>query len=255
MSVLEIERPAPEAPEVRDWFSWADIGLRALLLLVLAAAGVSLLPAGTAAARPSLAFLQDLRAHRVTVIQYHGSSRSLRWADGWQHWYVAHLDEGRAPQPPLPNGRSITVQSSGDPDNSADLTWVQQALVSSRSGLTVDDRETSANDVAAWTGDIAAHWLRVATGAALFTGFLLMLGRDRRRFANRWGWFWIIAVGGAWGVACYLLIEPMPIWWRPRQDRPFPAKPVFAGGMGLLIGLALKSAVPIAAGLLSLSLL
>jgi hypothetical protein len=241
MSVIELERPAAPAPAPRDWFTWTDIGLRAVLLSLLIAAGVSVLPAHLASERTSADFLRDVSAHRVTSGDYKESARELRWADGWRHWHYARLGEGRVPLPALAaNAPRLEDQTfPDDPQAEADMTWANQALLSSHSSVSVGQITGNAHDN--WWVDVPSSGLSLCAGIAALLGFALMLGRDKRRFVSRWGWFWIIVLGGVWGIAAFLVLEPMPLWWRSWQDRPMPAAPPVLGGRGFLIGLVVKA--------------
>ena len=241
MSVIEVERPAPRTPERRDWFTWTDMAVRAVLLGLIVAAGVSVIPAHGASVRTSSDFLRDVSAHRVTSVDYRESTRQLRWADGWRHWHQADLVAGRAALPPVPkDAPSVTDQTfPSDTQANDDMTWAEQALLTANSRVTVD--QLSSGDHMDWAADIPFHGLGLASGIALLLGFFLMLGRDRRRFASRWGWFWIFALGGAWGVGAFLLLEPMPLWWRSKDDRSLPQTPAIRGGRGFAIGLVLKA--------------
>lgn len=237
MSVIELERPAAPAPEHRDWLTWTDIGVRAVLLSVLLAAGVVVFPAHHPRASTPDAFLRDVAAHRVTVGDYTASSRELRWGDGWQHWYHTSLGSGPLPVEPKawPGYHDDTFP--GDPQAEADMEWANRALVANRSVVMVGQRSTGDHGFA----DLPSGGLSRFAGIAALLGFFWMLGRDKRRYASRWGWFWIIALGGVWGVAGFLLLEPMPLWWRSRQDRPMPEAPPVRGGRGFLLGLVVKA--------------
>ena len=250
MTAVELERPVPEAPQVRDWFSLADVALRTLALTVLLVAGLSVVPAHRAVYAPSSTFSRDLQSHRVTQAVYDEQSRTLRWSDGWLHWYAAQLASERASVTPRTDGGgTVTVESDGSADNSVDLAWLRE--VQDQAGTRLNVEQVSAGDHLAWMLRIPSALLKNAAVAALAPSFVLMLGRGRRRFANRWGWLWVFLLGGAVGAAAFLVLEPFLLWRRSRVGPLVPERPAHGGGYGLLAGFAVKAGISVAGGVLT----
>jgi hypothetical protein len=238
MTTIQLDRPAPQAPVQRSWWDKADLAARMLLVVVIGLSWLSLLPVHLAAARPTEQFLIDLKADKVTSIDYVLKTRSLRWYDGGLRWYAADLSHDRPALGPSPDGMgTVTEQVEGDnPDNNADAAWLMEAIDAAGShqhfGL-IDSSQGSWASQAPWSG------LSTAAGIATILSFFLMLGRDRRRFGTRWAWFWVFAVN-PWAVApaLFLLLEPAPLWFR--KSRGMPLRPTFSGGQALVIALVLK---------------
>lgn len=247
MTTIELDRPpAPQAPSPGAWWFRVDLAARAVLLLVFGVLALSLLPAHLAASRPVAQFSADLKAGRVTSIDYVLTSRSLRWSDGGIRWYAADLSRERPALGPSPDGMgTVTDQVEGnDPQNNADAAWITQAIDAAGSRQHFGILDSSEGS---WSSQIAWAGLSTAAGVAVILSFFLMLGRDRRRYGTRWAWFWVFAgTGGALGPVLYLLLEPAPLW--RRTGSTLPAKPMLSGGQGLAVALVLKGCLAVALG-------
>jgi hypothetical protein len=239
MTTIQLDRPAPQAPAQRSWWDKADLVARIVLLAAIGLTLLSLLPVHLAAGRPAAQFSIDLKAGKVSSIDYVLKSRSLRWSDGGLRWYAADLGLGKPALGPSPDGMgAVTDQVEGNnPDNNADATWIGQAIDAAGSRQQFGLIDSSAGS---WASQVPWSGFSTAAGIAVILSFFLMLGRDRRRFGTRWAWFWMFALVG-WGIgpALYLLLEPAPLWFR--RSRPMPIKPAFAGGAALVVALGLKA--------------
>ena len=236
MTTIELDRPAPQAPA--QLFAGIDLAVRACLLLVISLSLLSLLPIHLATSRPAEQFLLDLKADKITSIQYVLKGRSLRWSDGGIRWFAADLSRGRPALGPSPDGMGkVTEQVEGDnPDNNADAAWLTQAIDAAGSHQRFGLLDSSAGS---WLSQVSWPGLSTGAGIAAILSFFLMLGRDQRRFGNRWAWFWVFTIaGGEVGPVLYLLIEPRLLW--RRRMSAMPAKPMLAGGRGLVVALVLK---------------
>jgi hypothetical protein len=246
MSVVQVERPAAPAPAPRTWTRWVDTALRVLLLAILLASWASALPSWTAKERPVRQFVRDLGVDRVTSIEYLDQSRELRWTNGGLHWYQASLAVSLPPPPPSDD---LTVYgSSGDVNKAADRAWLARTLQAvHREPMSY--REVDSSEKLAWTDEVPWHGLSKAAALTVCVAFFMMLWRDRRRFASRWGWFWVfVVVGNGVGPFLFLVLEPSPLWQRDGL-RPFPERPAFRGGMGLVVALGLKLVLAVAVGI------
>jgi hypothetical protein len=242
MATIQLDRPAPQAPSQRSWAA-VDLVVRWALLAVIGLSWLSVLPVHLAASRPATQFTTDLGSHKVTSIRYDQKTRSLRWADGGIRWYAADLKLGRPAVGPSPDGTDTsTYQVEGDhPDNAADRAWLSRAIDAAGLGRRLDLVDWS--DPGSSVSPVPWRGLPMAAGIATILSFFLMLGRDRLRFGNRWAWFWVFAATGwAVGPVLSLLLEPAPLWHR--KARPMPPRPALMGGVGLLVALLLKAAIP-----------
>jgi hypothetical protein len=201
--------------------------IRVALLVVLAAAAVLVLLGDTARPATMTDLLRDLRADRVGTIAYRGGS--AEWTAGvWRF---------SAPVP--------------DPSGE-DREWLRRQIQATGSTLPVEDR---VSDDSLWAVRVPWRPLRYLAVAAWLLTFLIMLGRRRHRWANRWAWWWMFVIGIV-GPLLYLALEPVPLWHRHGPSAgppPDPAEGIIRGGagFGFALGLALAvSLVRVAVGLL-----
>jgi hypothetical protein len=239
MTTIQLDRPAPQAPIHRSRWDKADLAARILLLAVIGLGWLSIVPAHLAASRPATQFTTDLKAGKVTSVEYVRHTRSLRWADGGIRWYAADLSLGRPPVGPSPDQMSSDglVPREGDTTaNVGDRKWAFEAIDAAGQRLRLDVTDAGDNS---WASSVPWRGLPLAASIAAILSFFLMLGRDWRRFGARSAWFWIFALVG-WGIApaLVLLLEPTPLWRRTMSA--FAAKPLLAGGRGFVVALVLK---------------
>jgi hypothetical protein len=242
MTTIQLDRPAPQAPIHRSRWDKADLAARILLLAVIGLGWLSIVPAHLAASRPATQFTTDLKAGKVTSVEYVRHTRSLRWADGGIRWYAADLSLGRPPVGPSPDQMSSDglVPREGDTAaNVGDRKWGFEAIDAAGQRLRLDVADAGDNS---WASTVPWRGLPLAASIAAILSFFLMLGRDWRRFGTRWAWFWIFALVG-WGIApaLSLLLEPAPLWFR--KSRPMPVKPAFTGLAALVAAVGLKAAL------------
>jgi hypothetical protein len=136
----------------------------------------------------------------------------------------------------------VTAGDQGDdPENNADAVWLLRAI--DAAGSRQNYRVVGSSDHAPWATLEPRYGFATAAGIATILSFFLMLGRDQRRFGNRWAWFWVfVTTGWAVGPPLFLLLEPAPLWHR--RARPMPARPALIGGAGLLVALVLMAVLP-----------
>jgi hypothetical protein len=215
----------------RDWRpgDWWSAGVRVLLLLVLVAGAATAVASIRPSPRQQQDLIADLAAGRVTYLDYEPSDHSIRWADGWWRWRRTVLETwtGNGDQPPVT-----------EPQGDTALAWLYQQIDASGHQITVNTRDHQ--QPGWWTEKIAWKPLWAATTAAWIVTFLLMLGRARHRYANRWAWFWLFTFGQA-GALLYLMAEPQPVW-RPKSWPPTGRTPT-RGGAGCLWAILLSIAV------------
>lgn len=252
MTVIEAERPAPAAPAPSGFAGWWNICLRLALLAALAAAAVVAAPSLRPHDSSPQRLFVDLSSGGVKSLIYDDHTRDLRWSDGWSQWYHIDLSLGDLPKPVIP-GRSTAAGDADTEDNSSalDLTWVRDELTATGSRQVV--RIVDSSDRLAWIQRLPWDGLSAAAGGAALGAFLLMLFRREHRFGNRWAWFWVMLATSGLGSVLYLALEPSPIWQKPSRQRQLPQRPLFLGGAGLLIAIALKPALAVLALLVSAS--
>lgn len=225
-----------------------DRTLRVLLLVVLAVTGTLALAGGLPTDSDPGRLVADLRAGRVDSITYRPGADQVRWSTRWWRWYSADVlspgsgnsfDGGTLPghdleaTPPDVSGtREIGIKDVR-----------REARLADRPVSTVDDD----NDLDwVWADDLHTERLRdAATGAWTLT-FLMMLFSRRRTFANRWAWFWMFTLGQV-GALLYLVLDPDPIWRRPRPYGaavPIPEH-VMRGDSGCLAALITGVGIPL----------
>jgi hypothetical protein len=206
-----------------DWWS---VGFRLLLLLVLAAAVATIAGSVRPAERSRADLIADLAAGRVSYLDYERIDHRVRWVTGWGRWRTTTLvswpDNG-------------AVDGQGD----AALEWLYRQIDASGHPVPVTWRV--GNEPTWWPVKVVWEPLRTATVAACLGTFLIMLGRTRHRYANRWAWFWLFTVGQA-GVLLYLILEPRPMW-RPRSWLPHQDRTPIRGGAGFLWAILLSIVV------------
>jgi hypothetical protein len=221
-----------------DWWS---TGVRVLLLLMLAVGAATAVASLRPAERHEADLIADLSAGRVTYLEYEGSDRRVRWMDGWWRWRQTKLLSWNA------NGAGGS--SADQPQGDAALEWLNRQI--DASGHPVGLRFREVREPGWWLNRVEWGPLRTATLAAWVVTFLLMLGRSRHRYANRWAWFWLFTFGQA-GALLYLVLEPQPIW-RPRSWPPRTGRAPVRGGTGLIWSILLSIAVGlVVAGILAL---
>jgi hypothetical protein len=247
VTVVEMQRPAAPAPVHRTWDVWLDVAIRFGLMAILLAAWVSVVPAATATQRSSAQLLGDLKAGNVHSLQYRNALHEVRWTDGGLLWYRVDIAgvgvAGLAPT----NGASTSDGSSGSPLDDDYRAWMSRAL--STSTRHVSYQEIDSSQGMSWIGEVPWRGLSLAAGLATIAAFFLMLGRDRRRFGNRWAWFWVfVLVGNGVGPFLFLLLEPRPLWERG-PVRSFAQDAAYTGGLGLVVAICLKIALVFAARL------
>lgn len=236
---LELSAPAPAPVGGRTWGQAVDLGVRAVLLLVIGVSALLVLPPRAASPRSAEAFTAALRSHRVSSLEYREKDRTVRWSEGWFHWYQVDVDQLAPSRPVDPH---VFANASEVTQVGTDLTWLQGVLDTSGSRLRYRDVSDTAS--ASWWDEVPWSPLRLLAGGACAAAFLLMLGRDHRRFASRWGWFWLFAIDGFLGPLLYLLLEPAPVWRRNPNDRPFPPRPAARGGVGFMVAIGLRTLLP-----------
>jgi hypothetical protein len=238
MSVIEVERPAAVAPAPSWSAGWWNLGLRLVLLMVLAVAAVIALPSTRPQSSSVGNFLSDLRSDRVASVRYVSNSVEVRWSHDWSHWYHASLQQMPLPQlPKSPDGLVVGSDNDGTAEQ-----WLLQAMDATGHRYLDYDKINSADGPGklSWTAQLPwqalSSWAVVAAGLAC----ALLLNRRKHRFGNRWAWFWVMLFTSGLGVVLYLALEPGPVWQRPSGRRPMPARPALLGGAGFLVALALK---------------
>jgi hypothetical protein len=202
-----------------------------LLLLVLATGGGTVVASVHPAARHQQDLVADLDAGRVTHLEYRSGDFHVRWVDGWWRWRETVLESRPV------NGAGSTAQSS--------TAWLRARVDASGHPVAVYDGATPRTGW--WVNRVEPAPLKVATGVTLLVTFLIMLGRQRHRYANRWAWFWLFTIGQL-GALLYLVLEPQPLW-RPGSWPPRPARSLTRGGVGCLwaIGLSITAGLVLAA--------
>ncbi|SDQ62237.1 hypothetical protein [Thermostaphylospora chromogena] len=217
-------------------------GARLVLFAVLCIATLAIHLNGEPTPRPIDDLYRELRSgevSRVVVDRFWPASGQLTWSNGPLSWSrVTGVPKGEVYDP---------VTSRLDPRRLEPLraSYVRRLEEAARAGGgRVEIKTGSGGFAGPWAyAELERLWpplapLGVAAGVM---ALWLMLAAPRRRFATRWGWFWIFLGGG---VVAYALLEPYPLWRRP--DDPLPEREPLTGVQGLLIGLVL-SYLPIAA--------
>lgn len=218
----------PEAGQFR-----VDRVIRALLLLIVAAAGFSALYVSHAPQRDQATFLQELRAGRVNTVVFDDQGR-LHWSEGDWAWYRTRLDRS-SPAFLQANADVVGVREEGqdtDGDGMADgsPSWgpppaerIRQALEHWQQevpGSAFELREIGpGND--GWRDWVIPGPLAAAASLAWLLSFL-MAGLRLRNFASGWAWLLMLFLS-PFGAALYLLLEPGPLWrqagWAPGRRR------------------------------------
>jgi hypothetical protein len=214
----------------RDWHpaDWCHAAVRLVLLLALlvgAAAGIAALHPAPASQE---ALIADLDAHRVRRISYDSVTKEVRWRDGQWRWRKTTLAEW-----------TTVNDQAGD----TAYAWLDQQIGNSGSRVSVDQISSANGSNWLLSNRLASGPVQVITSMACLTIFLMMIGRSRHRYANRWAWFWLFTIGQG-GVVLYPLMEPQPLWrprsWARRADR----RPI-GGGAGFGYAILLSIAVSV----------
>jgi hypothetical protein len=225
-----IEEVVAAPPEAGQFL--VDRVIRVILLLVIAAAGVSVLHVAQAPRRDQATFLQELRAGRVNTVAYDDQG-GLHWSEGDWAWYRTRLDLS-SPAFLQASADAAGVREEGqdtDGDGVADgspfwgpppagrirpaLEYWQQEVP----GDAVELRETRPGD--GWRYWVIPGPLAAAASLAWLLSFL-MAGLRLRNFASGWAWLLMLFLS-PFGAALYLLLEPGPLWrqagWAPGRRR------------------------------------
>jgi hypothetical protein len=226
--MLQTEPQAPVGWRARDW--WYG-GFRLSLLLVLVAGMTSAILAMNPPMRPTEELTADVRAGRVTYLEYNFESNEIRWATGWWRWRTTIADPTWATNDPATGNRN--------PDDRA-LQWLRGQVAASGHPVTV--QMSVGNNSRWWPVQIVWQPLQVLAMIAWLGTFGLMLLTSAHRYANRWAWFWLFTIGQV-GALLYVVLEPRPIW-KPSSAAVPPGRTPAGGGTGCLWSFLLSIAVP-----------
>jgi hypothetical protein len=206
-----------------------------LLFLLLAAGAVTVAGASHPAHRQQADLVADLDAGRVTHLEFRSVDQQVRWVDGWWRWRETALESA-----PDNSDGSTTLPSA----QSAAAAWLTGRVDASGHPVVVEFHD--GQDSGWWVNLVVPGPLKAATGVAWLATLLIMLGRRRHRYANRWAWFWLFTVGQL-GALLYLVLEPQPLW-RPGSWPTRPARSITRGGKGFAwaIGLSFVTSLTVA---------
>jgi len=216
--------------------------VRSVLLAVLVAWAVGAIAWTFPAPRSQADLSADLAAGRVAYLRLSQDGGEVRWVDGtWLRWRSAGITDWPASNgtQPSPDASLVTGVAR----------WLDEQAARSPHPVVVTRAGPAQDDYRA-----AVVWPPLGTAAtgATVVAFLMMLSAPRRRYANRWAWFWLWVIL-PFGDLLYLTLEPQPLWHRRVDDLP-PAGPVMRGGRGFVTAFALAFAAGIAAALVSIVL-
>jgi hypothetical protein len=202
-----------------------------LLFLTLATGAVTVAGAFHPAQRQERDLIADLDAGRVSHLEYRPIDQQVRWVDGWWRWRVTILESGPD------NSDAATTPPSAQ----AAVAWLNARIDASGHPVVVEFRDDQESGW--WVNLVVPGPLKAATGVAWLATLLIMFGRRRHRYANRWAWFWLFTVGQL-GAPLYLVLEPHPLW-RPGSWPPRPARSITRGGIGFVwaIGLSIVTSL------------
>lgn len=177
----------------------------------------------------------DLRAGRVSTIVMDRAwpgYGELTWSEGPLSWYRAFGYIKPEVWDP------VTTRLDEERLESVRREYLDKIDAAARIGgrpVTVTDRLGAMGSLWAYV-ELQRLWGPLAPlgPVALAIAFLLMLGLPQRRYATRWGWFWLFLRGGA---VAYVLLEPYPIWRRPHEV--LPERRPLDGWQALILAIAL----------------
>lgn len=233
--------PGFELPVSSSRSSWQlgdrwGTAVRVVLFLVLAAGSVLAVAALHQPWRQQDDLLSDLAAGRVRYVEYEPSGQLVHWVDdSWMSWSQTQIATWQT----TPGDGSTSSSSS----NAAEQWLHRQIAASPYSPITVNRRVGQGPDQ--WLEKIAWGPLKVASLVVWLVTLVMMLGRRRHRYANRWAWFWLFNGTGPAGLLLYLVLEPHPAW-QPASPLTAERAPI-RGGAGLLLSLSLSLLLSLAA--------
>jgi hypothetical protein len=203
--------------------SAAGRAVRALALLVLVLASLTVVASWVPVQRSTQNLSADLADGRAGYVEYVPDTRTVRWVVDFALWRETRLP-----------ARS-DVPADGNPSGQ-DMTWLEDRITAS--GHQVRLTEVDGTIPRLWLTLVPWPPLGFAAGAVWLLALVHMLSNRGHRVANRWAWFWMFTFGRA-GVLLYLLCEPVPLW-RSRL-RGTGRRPI-GGGIGLVYAVLLTFA-------------
>jgi hypothetical protein len=203
--------------------SAAGRAVRAIALLVLVFAALTVVTSFAPAQRSAQDLSADLTAGRAAYVEYEPGTRTVRWVVDLVLWRETRLP-ARA-----------DVPADGNP-RAQDLTWLEQQITAS--GHPVGLAEANGTSGGLWLRLVRWPPLQFATVAIWLLALVHMLVTGGHRLANRWAWFWMFTFGQL-GALVYLLCEPVPLW---RSQLLVTGRRPIGGGMGLVYSVLLAFA-------------
>ncbi|MFI7043126.1 hypothetical protein [Streptosporangium sandarakinum] len=195
-----------------------EYGARLVLLFVLSLSFVVILADQDLPRRDAEELIADLRAGRVTTVVYDRdwpAYGTLTWSRGPLSWtQAAH----RQPDDVWDHRTGELVRPALERRQGAFLARVRAAADPS-----VEIVRGGPSWFRVGSPAYARWWPPFApfAVAAEVLVWMMMLTRRDHRFAGRRAWFWILLAGGS---PLYALLEPYPLWRRPYEALPAPAR-------------------------------
>lgn len=190
--------PDPRLPEGPRTAAWPGRVLRAGALVVLLLAALSVAGSALPGWRGTDDLIADLAAGRVTYIEYVPVRDTVRWVDDQVRWRQALIA--------APPG-----ETPGQPVLGREEEWVRDRIEASGHPVDLVVRNSTGVGWELWLLWVPSTPLRAAATVVWLLTLVHMLTRGGHRFANRWAWFWLFAIGQS-GALLYLLCEPAPLW-------------------------------------------
>lgn len=204
--------------------------VRAVALVVLVLAILTVVTSWAAPRRSTEDLSADLAAGRVTYVEYASGTRTVRWVVDLVLWRQAQLPA----QPDVPaDGNPTNGNTANGAAQGRDMTWLEQQITAS--GHAVRLAEVDGTSRRLWLQYVPWPPLGFAAAAVWLLTLVQMLSSGGHRVANRWAWFWMFTFGQL-GAVPYLLLEPVPLW---RSRRPVTGRRPIGGGMGLVYSVLL----------------
>ncbi|WP_460364513.1 hypothetical protein [Actinocorallia lasiicapitis] len=213
--------------------------LRVFLFVVLLGGGVAGAQYGDARDGSVARLVEDLRDHRVKVIEYDYSgddqdyNLDLRWSTGPFSWWERH--EGGDAGPPSDEMVETFPEFAGpqgwDFENTLRRETAGQNIKISPYGFDEPGGMW-------WASPLPGGYRYLSALAWLSTlcMFGVMLSTRDHRYANRWAWLWMF-MSSPLGMLGYLWLEkrPLPPPLAPRADAPIGGWTGFLYSIGLSI--------------------
>jgi hypothetical protein len=214
--------------------------VRALALVVLVLAILTVVTSWAAPRRSTEDLSADLAAGRVTYVEYASGTRTVRWVVDLVLWRQAQLPaqpdvpaDGNPTNGSTANGNTANGNTANGTAQGSDVTWLEQQITAS--GHPVRLAEFDGTSRRLWLQYVPWPPLAFAAAAVWLLTLIHMLAAGGHRVANRWAWFWMFTFGQL-GAVPYLLFEPVPLW---RSQLPVTGRRPIGGGMGLVYSVLL----------------